>query len=248
MRTLIQRCAAFVVVLAWAHVTAAQTADEVIEKSIAALGGRAAHGKIKNRIATGEIAIGTPAGDIKGTVEIWNAAPNKQRTVIKADLSAFGAGELVMDQRFDGSVGYVMDSMQGNRDITGTQLENMKAQGFPNPFLNYKEAGTSVKLGAKETVAGKEAYLLTFEPPSGNPIKVYVDAATFLPVRTVIRADTPQTGEIEQYVDPLEFRDIDGIKTPVKIQMMNSLQTITMTFTKIEHNVTMDEKMFAKPQ
>ncbi len=35
----------------------AQTADEIIEKSIAALGGRAAHEKIKSRRTTGKIAI-----------------------------------------------------------------------------------------------------------------------------------------------------------------------------------------------
>ena len=37
------------------------------------------------------------------------------RTVIKADLSAFGAGQLLIDQRFDGTTGYVIDSMQGDR-------------------------------------------------------------------------------------------------------------------------------------
>jgi hypothetical protein len=213
------------------------------------MGGRAAHEKIKNRVATGEMSIGTPAGDITGTLEMYAAAPNKQRTVIKADLSAFGAGQLVVDQRFDGTIGYAMDSMQGNRDITGSQLENMKAQGFPNPFMTYKAAGISVKLDpAKQKVGDKEAYLLTFEPPAGNPIKTYVDATTFLPLRTTIRAETPQTGEIEQWVDPLEYKDIDGIKVPTKFRLTNSMQTLTMTLTKIEHNVAMDEKMFSKPQ
>jgi hypothetical protein len=155
----------------------------------------------------------------------------------------------VVDNRFDGTTGYAMDSMQGNREITGSQLENMKSQGFPNPFLNYKASGMNVKLDpAKQKVGEKEAYLLTFEPPAGFPIKTYIDATTFLPVRTVVRAETPQTGEIEQWVDPIEFKDVDGVKVPTKVRLTNSMQSITMTFTKIEHNVTLDEKMFSKPQ
>ena len=186
------RFALAAVFLLAAHAATAQTADDIIEKSIAAMGGRAALEKIKTRVVTGDLSIGTPVGDIAGTVEMYGAAPNKQRTVIKADLSSLGAGPLVIDQRFDGTTGYAMDTMQGNREITGTQLDNMKAQGFPHPFLNYKAAGSSVKLGAKEQVQGKDMYVLTFEPPAGLPIKQYVDATTFLPARTIVTADVPQ--------------------------------------------------------
>lgn len=247
MRTFTQRLVVAVLALAWAHTALAQTADEVIEKSIAAMGGRAAHEKIKTRVTTGELSIGTPAGDIAGTVEMYGTAPNKQRTVIKADLTAFGAGQLLIDQRFDGTTGYAMDSMQGNREITGSQLDNMKSQSFPNPFLNYKASGMSVTLGAKEKVADREAYLLTFEPPSGFPIKTYIDADTYLPIRSLIRADVPQMGQIEQMIEPSDYRVVDGVKVPFKLRLTNAMQSISMTFTKVEHNVPLDDKMFVRP-
>ncbi|HUQ86464.1 MAG TPA: hypothetical protein VM096_02835 [Vicinamibacterales bacterium] len=247
MRTFRLRLVIAVLVLAWAHTASAQTADEIIEKSIAAMGGRAAHEKLKSRVTTGELSIGTPAGDIAGTVEMYAAAPNKQRTVIKADLSAFGAGQLLIDQRFDGTTGYALDSMQGNREITGSQLDNMKAQSFPHPFLNYKASGMSVKLGAREKVGDRDAYLLTFEPTSGFPIKSYIDAETYMPIRTVIRADVPQMGQVEQIVEPSDFRVVDGVKVPFKMKLTNAVQSITMTFSKVEHNVAIDEKMFVKP-
>lgn len=243
----VTRLALVAVILAWAPIASAQTADEIIEKSIAAMGGRAAHEKIKTRLTTGSLSIGTPAGDIAGTVEMYAAVPNKQRTVIKADLTALGAGQMVIDQRFDGTTGYAMDTMQGNREITGSQLDNMKAQGFPNPFLNYKASGMSVKLGAKEKVRDRDAYLLTFEPPSGFPIRTYLDAETYLPVRTIVRAEVPQMGQIEQMVDPTDWREVNGVKVPFKMTLTNSMQSITMTFTKVENNVTIDEKMFVKP-
>ena len=247
MRVLAQRLAVVVMTLAFAQVSWAQTADEIIEKSIAAMGGRAAFGKIKNRVMTGTVTLTTPAGDIAGTVEIYNAVPNKTRTVIKADLSAFGAGPLVVDQRFDGTNGYVLDSLQGNRDITGSQLEGMRSNAFPHPFLSYKAQGTTVKLGAKAKVGDREAYLVTMEPPSGSPVKQIIDAATMLPWRTVITADVPQFGTVEQTAEASDFRDLDGVKVPHKVTISSSVQGITMTFAKIEHNVTLDEKMFVKP-
>lgn len=246
MQTPILRLATALVVLLWAQSTAAQTADEVIEKSIAAMGGRAALEKVQSRQMTGTLAIGTPAGDIQGTIEILNAVPNKARTVIKADLSAFGAGPMLIDQRFDGTKGYVIDTLQGDREITGQQLDTMKANAFPHPFLNYKAQGASVQLSGKEKVLDKDAFVLVFQPPSGPPIKQYVDATTFMPLRTVIKATVPQFGEVEQNADPSDYRDLDGVKVPYKLQIQSSVQGLTMTFTKIEQNVTVDEKLFVK--
>src|SRR5687768_9963588 len=116
---LVMRPALVIAVLLSAPAAWAQTADEVVETSLAALGGRAAHSKIKTRSMAGTITLGTPAGDIPGTIEITNALPNKVRTVIKADLTSLGAGPLVIDQRFDGKSGFVLDTLQGNREITG---------------------------------------------------------------------------------------------------------------------------------
>jgi hypothetical protein len=248
MQTRILRLASSLLVLLWASSAAAQTADEIIEKSIAAMGGRAALEKVKSRQMTGSLLLGTPAGDIQGTVEMLAAVPNKTRTLIKADLSAFGAGQLVVDQRFDGTTGYVLDSLQGNRDISGQQLDTMKSNAFPHPFLNYKAMGASVQLTGKEKVLDKEAFVLVFEPPAGPPIKQYVDAATFMPLRTVIKATVPQFGEVEQNADPSDYRDVDGVKVPFKLHIASSVQAVTMTFTKVEQNVTVDEKLFAKPQ
>ena len=74
MRTLSSRLIAAVVALIFAQAASAQTADEIIEKSIAAIGGRAAHAKLKSRATLGTILLGTPAGEIPGTIEVLNAA------------------------------------------------------------------------------------------------------------------------------------------------------------------------------
>ena len=248
MAALIRRLAPVLIVLAWAHTSAAQTADEIIAKSVAAMGGRAAMEKLKTRLLVGTLTFSTPAGDLTGNVEMYHALPNKQRTVIKADLTQLGMGQMLFDQRFDGTSGYIVDSMQGDRAITGSQLDSLKTSAFPHPFLRYKALGMSVKLGAKEKLANRDVYPLTFAPPSGHPIKQYVDAGTFLPARGVIRMEVPQAGEVEQWMDSSDYRDVDGVKVAFKVTLTNPMQTVNMTFTKIAHNVPVDEKMFVKPQ
>ena len=230
------------------HVASAQTADEVVEKCLTALGGRAAHGKLKSRSAAGTITLSTPAGEISGSIETLNQAPNKSRTLIKADLSALGAGQLVVDQRFDGSSGYVMDTLQGNRDITGNQLDNLRNGSFPNPLLNYKQLGTTAQLSGKEKIGERDAYLLVFEPPTGSVVRQYIDAETYLPVKLVVKVDVPQLGrELEQTTEFLDYRDVDSVKLPFQLKATSAVQNFTIVFTKVEHNVPIDEKLFSKP-
>jgi outer membrane lipoprotein-sorting protein len=242
-----KRLAVAVVVLVSANAAWAQTAEEVIEKSIAALGGRAAHDKIKSRSMSGTITLGTPAGDIPGTIEITNARPNKARTLIKADLTSLGVGPLVIDQRFDGTSGYVLDSLQGNREVTGNMLDNMRNQGFPHGFLTYKELGITAKVQGKEKVGAGEAYVLVFEPTSGSTIRQLIDTQSFLPVRFVMKVTVPQMGEIEQTTDLTDYKEVDGIKVPHKLIASSSLQSYTVQITRVEHNGPVDEKVFVKP-
>lgn len=241
------RFVAAILFLGLATAASAQTADEVIEKSLAAMGGRAAFTKIKSRSATGAIVLSTPAGDINGTVEVLNAAPNKSRSLIKADLSALGAGLLTIDQRFDGHTGYVLDSLQGNRDITGNQLDNMKNGSFPHPYLNYKELGISAKVTGKEKVGDREAYVVLFDPSSGSEVRNFIDVETFMPLKVVIKVELPQIGEIEQTNELLDYRDVDGVKLPFRVRASSSVQNYTITLDKVTHNVPIDEALFVKP-
>jgi hypothetical protein len=227
---------------------AEQSATEVIERSLTALGGRGAHGKLQSRSATGTITLSTPAGDIAGTLELLNAVPNKARLLLKADLSALGAGELVVDQRFDGDAGFVLDSLQGNRAVTGNQLDNMRNSSFPHPFLDYKDRGTSAQLAGKETVGGRDAYVVVFDPVSGSQARNYIDAETYLPIKTVMKVDVPQLGqEVEQTTEFSDYKEVDGVKIPFRIRTTSSIQSITITLNSVEHNVKVDESLFVKP-
>jgi hypothetical protein len=236
-----------VVVLSCGRTASAQTADEVIEKYLTAIGGRAALGKVTSRSTVGTMTLSTPAGEISGPVEILNQQPNKSRTLIKMDLSSLGAGPMTVDQRFDGTTGYVLDSLQGNRDITGNQLDNMKNNAFPNPLLNYRERGVTVELGGKEKAGDRDAYVLIVKPKSGSVVRQFIDAESYLPIKLVAKIDLPQVGEVEQTTEFSDYRDVDGVKTPFRVKASSAVQSFTITVTKVEHNVKIDEALFSKP-
>jgi outer membrane lipoprotein-sorting protein len=235
--------------VSWVKTACAQTADEIIEKHLAASGGRAAFAKLKSRSSVGTVTLATPAGNITGTIETWNQAPNKARTLTKLDLTLLGLGQAVVDQRFDGESGYVLDSIQGNHEITGTQLDSMKNGSFPSPFLNYKEMGATIDLGGQEKVGERNAYLLISKPKAGTAVRTYIDAESYLPVRTIVKVPVPQLGtDLDQVVDFSDFRDVDGIKLPFQVKQSSALQTITINLTKVEHNKDIDPAIFSKPK
>lgn len=226
----------------------AQTADDVIEKSLAALGGRGAHAKIVSRSIVGTITFTTPAGDISGPIEILNAAPNKVRTLIKADLTSLGAGQLTVDQRFDGQNGHVTDSMRGNRELTGSQLDSLRNTAFPHLFLRVKELGMTATVSGKERVGDRDAYVLVLQPKQGAPLRHYIDAATFLPIKVVMTiGGGPDGADVEQTAEVSDFRDVDGIKVPFRLRTSSSVQTVTIAVTTVAHNVKVDDALFRKP-
>lgn len=237
------RFAALVCVLATVHAAPAQDADEVVEKSLAALGGRAALEKITNRSVSGTIAMETRLGTINGTFEMLNAVPNKTRSFIKADLLP-----VRIDQRFNGTAGYVNDSFQGERDVTGNQLENMKNGSFPHPFLDYKQRGAAAQLGGKERVGDRDAYVVILVPKSGTPMRQFIDVETYLPLKTAVTVETPRQGEVEQTTEFSDYRDVDGVKLPFRFKTASPAQTFTVTVSKVEHNITIDDALFSRPR
>jgi outer membrane lipoprotein-sorting protein len=233
--------------LSWTPAASAQTADEIIEKHLAAIGGRAALGKLKSRSMTGTITLSTPAGEVSGPVEVLAQAPNKSRTLINLDLSALGAGAMTLDQRFDGTSGYIRDTLRGNRDIAGSQLETMRNGSFPSALLDYKDRGSTIELGGKEKVGDREAYVLIVKPKAGSPARHFIDASSSLPIKVVLTVDAPQMGEVEQTTEFSDFREVDGVKVPFTVKVHSPIQNSVVTITKVEHNTKIDEALFSKP-
>ena len=249
MKLLIRLLGITILIGSLSTIASAQTAEEIVAKYLDALGGRATLAKLESRHVVGTVALTTPAGAVPGTAEVFSQAPNKSRTLLKIDLSAFGQGELTMDQRFDGESAVAIDSRQGGRDITGAQLDNLRNTAFPSPFLNYKERGATLEYVRKEPLTDGEAYLVRLKPKTGSVVQCFFDTKTYLLVKMVMSVSVPQLGgaEIEQTTEMLDYRDQDGTKVPFLMKTSSKVQTYSITVTKAEHNIKIDPGIFVKP-
>ncbi len=239
-------CAALLVIVS-ATGAAAQTAEEIVERHLTALGGRAALAKLTSRTMTGTITVTIEAGDLQGQLEVTTAPPNKSRTLLGLDLSAFGLDKMVHDERFDGSTGYIIDTQQGNREVTGNQLHNLRNDTFPTALLDYKGQGASVARAGKEKVDDREAYVLIRTPKAGPPIKHYIDAESHLEMRTVTTNDSPAIGPYELTVLYGDYREVDGVKVPFQIRGVSSAENFNAVLTKVTHNQPVDAATFSRP-
>ena len=240
--------AAAVITLTWASSVRAQTADEVVEKHLAALGGRAALSKVTTQVSSGTVSISAQGADFGGPITISRKAPNKARTYMTLDLSAMGGSEMVVDQRCDGKTAYASNSLQGDREITGGQLQTMLNASFPSPLLTYKDAGAKVELQGPDKVGTRAVVVLLYTPKAGPATRMFFDAETFLLARAVTKVDVPEAGgEIEQTSDLGDYRAVDGIKVPFSVTVSSPTQTVAITLSKVEINATLDDAMFSRP-
>jgi hypothetical protein len=238
---------AAVILVAAAGGSAAQTPDEVVERHLKALGGRAALEKLISRTMIGSLALMTPVGDLNGPIEVTTAVPNKSRILIGFDLTAAGGRKELYDERFDGSSGYIVNTMDGNRDISGNHLHSLRNETFPTPLLDYRRQGASLALAGKETIGDRETYVLVLTPKTGPAMKRYIDAASYLEIRTVTASDDPAVGAFEMTTDLSDYREVDGVKVPFQVSGTSTARNFVATITSVTHNQKIDAAVFSKP-
>jgi hypothetical protein len=108
--------------------------------------------------------------------------------------------------------------------------------------------GTTAQLTGKEKIGEREAYVLTFEPTSGSPVRQYIDAETYLLMRIVMKVHVPQIDrEVELTTDFGDYREVDGVKLAFRLTTTSAIQNYTIVVDKVEHNVRIDEALFSKP-
>ena len=155
---------------------------------------------------------------------------------------------MVIDQRCDGKTAFQSNSLQGDREITGAQLQGLLNASFPSALLNYKDAGATVGLVGKDTIGDRAVVVLQHTPKAGPGSRLFFDAETFLLLRAVSKTTAPELGgEVEQISDFADYRTVDGVKTPFSVTIVTPTQTLTISLTKVEYNTPIDDAMFARP-
>lgn len=218
------------------QVTMAQatpTADEVMDKYIAAIGGKDALMKVTD--VTTSMSSEGQMGAIMITRK--QKLPNKFSMVINAN------GMEVMKQTGDGSK-VVMGGMQGSRTIDGPAAQQLTAMNTLFPELHYAENGVKTTLVGPEKIDGKDTYKLSHTIADGATTWTdNFDAATGLKVQSVTTNKSPQ-GEMTSTMTYSDYKDTNGIKFPMTIMQQSSRGPMTMTVDNVKINKGLKDSDF----
>ncbi len=218
---------------------AALTVEQILDKSVEAMGGRAAMEKITSTVVKANIDV-TFAG-VTATDVMYMKAPDKRASVVTVE----GYGEI--KDGYDGTTAWNDTPEGGLQDFTGERLEQAKRQAIFQPELKWREIYPNAEVKGKEAVDGRDAWVLTLVPKSGKPVTQYIDAETFLPIKTVTSVIGDQ-GEYEATSVMSDYRETDGVKFPHKIQQSTPMGDIIVNVTEVKHNVPIEDTVFAKPK
>lgn len=217
---------------------AAPTIDQILDKYVAALGGKAAIEKVSSRITTGTMDI--PVANISGSFKTQSKAPNMSS--LSADLPGFG----VLTQGFDGSVAWENNPIQGLRERTGAELADTKLDAEFYRDLKLKQLYPKMELSGKEKVGERTAYLVIATPAEGSTEKFYFDVESGLLIRQDSERESPE-GKVPVQIFVEDYRDVDGIKIPFRIRQVLPQFEMMLKISEVKHDGPVDDAAFKKP-
>ncbi len=230
--------AALVVVMA--STAPAQTAEELIEKTLKAQGGREALTGLKSVERKGEVAVDGAFGQMEGTVEEV-IIPGK-KAVRSMDLAVF-----VQKDGWNGEVAW-REGMMGLQDLEGEEANQIKQTAQLNPFLKVAD-DTKVEKLDDETVEEVAYYVLQMTPKEGAVVKFFIDQESGQISRTTLTQDNPMFGEIEITVETSAYEEFGPVKLPTKnLTLIGDVLEIETTYTETKINGEVDESIFDKPK
>ena len=212
--------------------------DDVLARSVEAIGGVSAINAVTTRVMKGTVDIsGISRG---GTFETYAIAPGKMLTIIQAH--PLGIKKI----GFNGKTGWLL-SDNAVSTMKGVELATLQRESdFYSP-LRTKINFPKVVLTGMSKIGYRDVYVLDMQPTIGPVERVYLDAQTYLPVRINTTRPVGRVSEpLEIYLD--DWREVDGIKYPFSTSQSSPSVKLGFTVKEIRHNVPVDAKMFDPPR
>jgi hypothetical protein len=133
-------------------------------------------------------------------------------------------------------------------DVEGVQLSDLKQQSMvANQLMDYKARGHQVVLVGQVDVEGvKTFHIKLTNKEDGKVANYYLDASTYLLLKSSnTREMMGQEVEIETFYT--DIKDINGLKFSMgRVQKIEGQVFQEVTFSKVEVNIPIDEKIFDK--
>jgi zinc protease len=215
------------------------TLDEVLDKYVQALGGKAAMEKMTTVVIKGKVDV--PSTGETGTMETYRKAPNKEMQMINTPSNG------PSQRGFDGTLGWNWDPDSGPSDMSPADLAAMKLEADFYRDIRLKELYPKISLKGKERVGDHEAYVVEAPHEDGSSEKMYFDTASGLLIQSEVPIDVPDEGKTvvnSQYED---FREVQGIKIPFTIRQTSADFDYVIKVSEAKYNVPIDDAKFKKP-
>lgn len=220
--------------------------DELIAKNIEARGGLENIQAINTLFTMGSAQL--PSMGMEMPIKVFAKRPKKVR--VEVVIESMGA-EIV--QAYDGEKAWTINPMAGPgaQEMPMEQARTVIDQAdMDGRLINHEEKGYAITYVGEEEVRGKNAHKLQVSKEGEPDLFVFLDAETFLEVKTQTEGVNPMSGAaatVESYTS--NFREVNGVMMPYKIEVVIGGQTFQeVTMEGIEVNNEMDETLFAFPE
>jgi photosynthetic reaction center cytochrome c subunit len=212
-----------------------QSADPILQKYLAAVGGADAIKKVSSRVETGTASI----GERQMPIEIFTQAPDR-----RASYLHLPGGDSIT--AYDGSKGWLGNPGRSPRPMGPAETEAARMDAdlyFP---AHLKEIFSSFKVGQPEKIAGQDVELVRALREGKPPVKLYFDRQSGFLLRMVRYADTA-LGLLPTQIDYADYRDSGGVKIPFRWTIARPLGSFTIQVDHADPNVQIDALKFAPP-
>ncbi|HOK46097.1 MAG TPA: pitrilysin family protein, partial [Bryobacteraceae bacterium] len=207
-----------------------------------AMGGAAVM-SVKDYTETGSMNISLGENEIAMQRETTQSLTGKVLNKMQTPM-----GEMV--QGYDGQVAW-MQTPQGTRELPASQKEEFDNSLFRETLWllqNFDSGSLTVQALGQSEADGKPAEgVAVTDPERKRQVKLYLDAATKLPVKKVYTAAfMGPPGEIEEIYS--DYREVSGVKLPFKTQVFqNGQKRAEQTTTELKINPGVPNSAYQKP-
>jgi hypothetical protein len=232
MKTRLSILASAFILLSFASLRA-QTADDIINKHIDAIGGKAAWQNVNSMKMTGSVTAQGMDIDISMT-----AVENKGA---RMDITMMGMSGYSISTPTDGWVFMPFSGQQKPEALTPDQVKNSQDQlDIQGELIDYKAKGYTAELIGKEDVQGTECWKVKLNMKNGKVRTEFFDPDSYLLIREVDKM-TVDGKEQESTVDFSNFQKLpQGITVPMTINNGNG----DLVIKKFEINVPVADSTF----
>lgn len=213
------------------------SAQEVMDRYIAATGGRAAYESLTSRRAEGTFSMADLGVEGKMTVLIRRDG----NAVVSIDIPKVGT----IREGVTSGVAWSLHPTQGPRILKGDEADVMRRSLELSPGISL-DGYTDPHVTDVVSLNGRPSYRMLLGSATGTTETRLYDVESGLLVRTIGKSDSP-LGELTITSNFTDYEDAPPIRMPMKVQQMLPGASPESAMTKVEHNVELPDALFALP-